>query len=349
MQELAPGLRERGEKGDADAQIALGQFYERRGDALLAREWFGRAVGCGKTDAMRFLAINLLSRDPVRAADGVRFMRTAAQRGDAEAAYICGMLAAQNTKLVNRWEIALACARDAAAWGWQRAREELTLLCGSPPSPAEEAIKAFISPLPLEEISKAPRVFVIRKCLPPEICGWLIEESRPRLERAQVYDPVTGKARTEGARSNSHLALNVVNSNFAAMLLRERMAATAGVPPASLEVTTILHYAAGEEFTPHFDFFEAKNPVFAQEIAQQGQRIATFLVYLNDDYEGGETDFPRIGLSHRGRKGDGLLFWNVDPSGKPDPLTFHAGRPPARGEKWIVSQWMRGPAGVRAF
>ena len=52
-------------------------------------------------------------------------------------------------------------------------------------------------------------------------------------------------------------------------------------------------------------------PTYAEEIAQRGQRVVTFLVYLNDDYGGGETAFPRLGISHKGRRGEGLFFVNA--------------------------------------
>jgi prolyl 4-hydroxylase len=70
-------------------------------------------------------------------------------------------------------------------------------------------------------------------------------------------------------------------------------------------------------------------------------------MYLNDDYEGGETDFPALGLRHRGRKGDALLWANVDRVGDPDRRTLHAGLAATRGEKWLLSQWIRDrtPAG----
>ena len=69
--------------------------------------------------------------------------------------------------------------------------------------------------------------------------------------------------------------------------------------------------------------------------------MGTFLVFLNEDFEGGETEFPKAGIAFRGRTGDGLFFANVTRDGRPDPLTLHAGRPPTRGEKWILSQWIR--------
>ena len=69
--------------------------------------------------------------------------------------------------------------------------------------------------------------------------------------------------------------------------------------------------------------------------------MGTFLLYLNDGYEGGETDFPSAGLSFKASTGDALFFANVTREGRPDPLGLHAGRPPLSGEKWILSQWIR--------
>ena len=103
----------------------------------------------------------------------------------------------------------------------------------------------------------------------------------------------------------------------------------------------MLHYSAGEEYLPHFDFFDTRLPGTAQEVATRGQRVLTFLVYLNEDFEGGETAFPRLERKFRGRKGDALVFWNVRPDFLPEPLSLHAGTPPTRGEKWLFSQWVR--------
>ncbi len=64
------------------------------------------------------------------------------------------------------------------------------------------------------------------------------------------------------------------------------MAVSCGVPIQNMEVPTVLLYRPG------------------QELANRDASIdLTFLVCLNDDYEGGETDFPELGVRHRGTKG----------------------------------------------
>jgi hypothetical protein len=73
-------------------------------------------------------------------------------------------------------------------------------------------------------------------------------------------------------------------------------------------------------------------PNYEQEIEKNGQRVLTFLVYLNDDYDGGETDFPGLGIAHKGRRGQGLFFVNALDDNEPDLRTVHTGRAPTKGE-----------------
>jgi prolyl 4-hydroxylase len=65
------------------------------------------------------------------------------------------------------------------------------------------------------------------------------------------------------------------------------------------------------------------------------------LVYLNQGYAGGETEFELAGLTFAGGEGDALLFRNVDDSGQPDPATRHAGLPVTSGTKWLATRWIR--------
>ena len=97
----------------------------------------------------------------------------------------------------------------------------------------------------------------------------------------------------------------MLETDLVCVLAQLRMAACLGTPFRHFEAATVLHYAEGEQITEHFDFVDPKVPDYEQEIARKGQRIVTFLVYLNDDYGGGETAFPRVGISHKGRAAKG--------------------------------------------
>jgi len=335
-------IERRALQGDSEAQLALGRHFESQEDMKLARGWYARAAKQGSVAALRSLAINLLTHKPVVQSDGVNMLRSAADKGDAEAAYICGMLAAQDGDLDNRWRMARECLERAAGRGWAFARAQLEFLGNDFHSSSGVAMAAGATEV--RSVFESPRIDVIERYIEPAICDWLIERARPRLSRAMVYDPATGRGRTEQARSNSSIAFNIAQSDLVFMLLRERIASTVGVALANLEPSSVLHYSPGQQFEPHYDFLDPNVSGYAKDVAENGQRIATFLLYLNDDYEGGETDFPKLGFRYKGRKGDALLFWNVTSSGDPEEQTLHAGRPTTAGEKWLLSQWLRQPA-----
>ena len=193
-------------------------------------------------------------------------------------------------------------------------------------------------PVPMSE---RPRLRVFEQFAHPLECGWVIERQRPRLAPAMVWDERTNSPKRDSSRSNSVVELGLVQSDVVTALLRARISAATRLPEFIFEVPQVMHYAPGEEFTPHHDFLDAMKPGHAADLASRGQRMGTFLIFLNDDFEGGETEFPSAGIRHRARAGDALFFANITPDGQPDPLTLHAGRPPTKGEKWIVSQWIR--------
>jgi hypothetical protein len=156
-----------------------------------------------------------------------------------------------------------------------------------------------------------------------------------------MIDRGAGGPLIDEGRSNSTVDFTMLESNLMLVLVRARIARAMGVPVLSLEPPSVLHYAVGQEFRPHFDFLEPDAPGFADDMARKGQRIGTFLVYLNEGFEGGETEFPLLGLKYKGRPGDALFFANLGPTGQPDRRTLHSGLPPTKGEKWLLSQWIR--------
>ncbi|HET7364347.1 MAG TPA: 2OG-Fe(II) oxygenase [Burkholderiales bacterium] len=191
--------------------------------------------------------------------------------------------------------------------------------------------------------SEEPRIATVKGYLSAPACEWLIALGRTNLKAAQVYDAETGDLRSDSNRNNSAAQLDVERIDTLTAFVRARIAALANVSVAGLETSQILHYRVGEQFAEHCDFLDPGTPGHARDIAVHGQRALTVLIYLNDDYEGGDTAFPELGRSFKGRKGDALVFWNLTPEGAPDWRTRHIGTAPSRGEKWLFSQWIRIP------
>ncbi len=231
---------------------------------------------------------------------------------------------------------ALDWLRRAAEHGFVPAQRQLAVL-------ASDRVSAD-DPLALpaaETLSADPLIMRFEGLASAATCAWIVARARERLWRAEVYDERNSRGVVSRIRTNSTRVFSLAETDVVQIVLQMRMASAAGLPFAHCEAASVLHYSAGEEFRDHYDFIDPTTPGYAAHIATVGQRSVTFLVYLNDDYDGGETEFPRLGIKHKGRTGDGLVFFNASPSGAPDERTLHAGRPPVNGEKWLASQFIR--------
>jgi hypothetical protein len=288
-------------------------------------DWFGQAIA-------------LLQRrnDPPAFAHGTALLERAAAEGHPDAQCQLATLEATGVGRPQSWERALGLLQQAAAGGSDQAQAQLQLLA---PTGAIR-IDALMALPEREVLSETPRVRAMRGFVSPGICAWLVARSAEKLAPAMVWDE-SGVGRIDCARSNRAVELQFMDMDVVTAVVRTRISRATRLPEPVFEAPQVMHYRPGQEFKPHHDFLDSSRPGEARDIAARGQRIATFLIALNDGYEGGETDFPACGISWRGRTGDALFFGNVATGGIPDPLTLHAGRPPTSGEKWLFSQWIR--------
>ena|SRR5688572_24558316 len=322
------------------------------------------AAGARKHDveAMTRLGKRLLvgDRSPCLPKDGAGLIAEASARGGAEAAAVLAVLYAVGASRGHGAEAGLQSLIVAAERGWPAARAQLNVLAAGPSdgvaddaarlSPSASTdwhalgqvidLAAWQAPPTATDLSSSPLVRSYPRFVSAAMCRWFIENARDRLSRALVYEAISREVMAKPTRTNTAAVFNIVATDFLFVLAQLRMAACLGVPLRQFEALTVLHYDLGEEITEHYDFVDPNLPSYAQEIAQQGDRVVTLLVYLNDDYQGGETAFPRLDISHKGSRGEGLFFVNSEHR-RADTRTLHAGRTPIGGEKWIVSQFIR--------
>jgi len=186
------------------------------------------------------------------------------------------------------------------------------------------------TPPSLIQISEAPAIYSATSFLNPEECQYLISKAGPRLQPSMVTDRATGRSIPHPVRRSEGTFFGVASEDLVVGAINRRIASISATTLDQAEPLQVLRYGPGGEFRPHFD-----------SVKEGGnQRILTAIVYLSDDYQGGETKFLRAGLSFRGGKGELLLFSNVTSDGRPDPLTEHAGLPVRSGTKLIASRWI---------
>lgn len=199
-------------------------------------------------------------------------------------------------------------------------------------------LAAWTAARAVEYVNDEPRIGIAKRFVDAETCAWMIERARPLQEASFVYDPATGRPVRDDARTNTAGAFKLSDLNMPLILIRHRIANTLALAHETFERTSIFRYEVGQTFADHADYISTD---FSAEIRQRGQRPHTFLVYLNEGFGGGATNFLAIHKKIRGDVGDALFWRNVDASGAPDLLTQHAGDPPTSGEKWLLSQFIR--------
>ena len=279
---------------------------------------------------------HLLAATPDDVSAAMTLLRDASAARVADADLLLASMAAAGVGQPQSWARAVEHLRRAAEAGSSVAEAQLHVL----DEEGGEAWPTWSLQAEKRVLNLAPKTVAIDRFIGPRACAWIIARTKGRLMPSLVVTP-TGPEQVE-ARGGSYFAMNFVECDVIVLLLRMRIAETIGVPLGALEEPQVLHYEVGQQFTRHYDYLDVGDP----NIETVGQRLATFLVYLNEDYAGGETEFPTLDLKHKGTAGGALYFANIQGDGTPDTRSIHAGLPPRAGEKWVFSQWVRNRARI---
>ena len=203
-------------------------------------------------------------------------------------------------------------------------------------SPTNETIHLW----GFKQIAQSPQIYECENFLSDDECEYIISQAKPRLERSTMVDPnssgvLINKDRTSLGVFLSHIGDPILQK------IRERIELVTKIPEENGESMQVLYYSIGAEYKPHYDFFDPKTPGGLIHYNRGGQRVASFLLYLNTPDKGGETVFPRAALKIQAKKGKAVLFYNVDNNGNTNPMSLHGGSPVIAGEKWIATIWLR--------
>jgi len=300
-------LRQSAAAGDARAQV------------LLARRLIiGREIHTDLGEAIRLIQLACAQNYPL-------------------ALLLHASLAALGLGRSQNFDDAIGYVAQAAAAGDARAQGQLDALggvAGFDPS-------AWLAPPRSVQHAATPRIFSSEGFLPARACAWLAAQASLRLQPAPVKDPALGSM-VSSIRTNTGCGFSKIEADLVLQMTRLRIAVLTGLSQAHQEAPNVLHYEIGQQYRPHYDFVRVDEEVAMRaELEAWGQRAVTVLVYLNEDYDGGETEFPLLNWRFKGRTGAALMFWNLSASGERERGSLHAGLPVTSGRKWLLSQWVR--------
>lgn len=187
---------------------------------------------------------------------------------------------------------------------------------------------------------KEPIIALLGNVLTPQECERLIELAKPRLKPSTIVDYHTGGNLISDRRDSEGTFFAINESPFIATL-DQRISEIMRCPIENGEGLQIVRYGTKAKNEPHYDFLIPNHSTNQASIQRSGQRVSTLILYLNDVEEGGETDFPEVGLSILPKKGNALYFEYFNSFKQLDLKSVHAGAPVKAGEKWIATKWMR--------
>ena len=314
--------------GATSSTLVHAEKLARAGYVVDASRVLEAAGEAGDPEALFLLATWRLRGQPVPRdlPAAHRLFGRAAEAGHPDAQRIHRAFLAHGAGGLRDWPGALAALRasaDAEAARQLRLIEAMALGSdGDPLSvPKGDAVGA---PLP---------VTLFRGFCSPLECRYLIDASEPYFGPAVVVDPRTGAQIRNPVRTSDWTDFGLVDENPAIHAINRRIAAASGTTPEQGEPLQVLRYAPGQEYRMHSDALPPEPGL--------NQRILTFLIYLNDDYDGGATFFESTGLALRPQAGDAVLFRNTTDDGRMDLRMRHAGQPVTRGVKYLASRWVR--------
>lgn len=299
--------------------------------------------------ALRAVALVFARRalhDPAAAAVSDACMARAAALGDATATYLAARrecLRGEQTR--GQALLALALARGAT-------RARLLLDARTPAANPEQAVVApppQIPPFTLDtpplggrhEHCAAPLVETFEDVYGAEECEYVIALGEAHLERSATIHEAAPQLFVNDYRRSSDHSFYTFQEDFGLRWLQWRMLSMFGVPLANAEHLVLLRYTPGEEYKPHRDYLPPSAPGNSKRLDQPGQRVHTVFCYLADVDEGGETEFPLLGVRIVPKQGRIVHFRNLLADGQPDARTLHAGLPVQRGTKWLATLWTR--------
>jgi prolyl 4-hydroxylase len=304
-------------------------------------------------EACRMLTVGEAA--PGKAEQAIGLLHAGMAAGSGAAAERLAVMAALGIGRSSSWTDAMNLLVRSAQMGYGPAQGQLAVLAGITDTASLQGgrdlwiniatridLKSHLRAPSLEKTMEKPSIALISGMATRAMCTWLIGRGRLKVTRARIGDYRTGQWVEDPVRTGEAAGYGIADTDLILALTQKRLELASGLHVRQQEAPHILSYTEGQEYKAHYDFLLADEPAFRQLLDRMGQRVATCLTWLNEDFEGGQTSFPKVGWMYRGKAGDGMLFLNVRPTDRqPDSLSLHAGLPVLQGRKWLLSQWVR--------
>jgi len=183
------------------------------------------------------------------------------------------------------------------------------------------------------------QLYLQKNFLSKEECQRIREETENYLHPSYVSNPedrlIVSEYRTSSSASFDYKQTNT------GMKIDMKISRYLGLDPFLGEAIQGQKYKPGEYYKEHHDYYTPFTEEYKTYTEWMGQRTWTFMIYLNDVEEGGETYFKHLNLNVKPREGSAVFWNNLYFNGWPNYKTLHEAKPPISGDKYIITKWFR--------
>ena len=188
-------------------------------------------------------------------------------------------------------------------------------------------------------IHKEPKIIIHDDFIDHKTCKSLIKKYEDNLIQSRT---TSGKmSKLSSARTSNSYSIKKNNQNL--LDISKRIKDINDWHNKGCEDFQITRYGINQHYKPHYDAFDildAEN--LDRDIQEKGQRMITNILYLNDVAEGGSTNFTKLNVSIKPKIGRLLSFTNcIKNTNYLNPFSLHESREVLKGEKWILTLWLR--------
>jgi prolyl 4-hydroxylase len=233
------------------------------------------------------------------------------------------------------------------AWYFMPAKQE-SIDVTNPEISAKPITESYEIPGSMNELTasstyKKPILGLVKNFINYDECQDLINLGKLIVEPSLVGFGNNSEI-NENYRRSSHSWIKH-NASPTLHRLTQYISSILKIPPNHFEPYQIVNYQPGGYYKYHLDSCNPSASDYSEcikNLNQHGGRKYTVLIYLNNDYEGGETHFKLLDTSIKGNPGDMVFFQNMKENSKEsDLLSEHAGTSVKSGEKWLLNLWIR--------
>jgi prolyl 4-hydroxylase len=183
------------------------------------------------------------------------------------------------------------------------------------------------------------KIYEYPNMLSDEQCSEIISLAKPLIRPSTVIGE-GGENVPDKVFRTSHNTF-ITRDHKVVQDIYDKLSKIIGIDSDHFEQLQVVRYEPGQQYKAHWDACWEDHKC-GKFMKQGGQRYATFLLYLNDDFTGGETSFPYRNIKVKPQKGKTALFFNLEKDNKTKlEKSYHAGLPPDTGVKWLCNVWVR--------